>query len=97
MIGGCDAPFCVNAVMDWLSGVSFVADLSSSVFALSGCWGWQVLLKHYVGMLMGPRSDTSWMYICNVHGLFSSWYTVFGGCPHTWTGFSMDAFSGAVA
>lgn len=34
--------------------------------------------------------DLSWWVI--VFGLL--WYTVWGGCPQTWTGFSMQAFSG---
>ncbi|MCL7033306.1 hypothetical protein MKW94_018375 [Papaver nudicaule] len=52
---------------------------------------WLVVYKLGFGVIgAAATSNVSWWII--VLGLFS--YIVCGGCPDTWTGFSIDAFSG---
>ncbi|CAK9159123.1 unnamed protein product [Ilex paraguariensis] len=52
---------------------------------------WLVVYGFKFG-LVGTAMTLNFSWWVIVFGLFG--YTVFGGCPHTWTGYSIEAFSG---
>ena len=71
-----------NGVIAWVSFVGLIVNvLTSWVFVY-------VLDFGVVGAAIAL--DISWWFL--VLALFG--YTVLGGCPHTWNGFSLQAFSG---
>ncbi|PSS30126.1 Protein DETOXIFICATION like [Actinidia chinensis var. chinensis] len=52
-------------------------------------WGFVYRLQLGVVAICVTLSVSWWILVLGLFG-----YTVFGGCPDTWTGFSMEAFSG---
>ncbi|KAL3527503.1 hypothetical protein ACH5RR_012159 [Cinchona calisaya] len=71
-----------NNVIAWVNLCALVIHLTLS---------WLFVFKLQFGLLgTSLILNISWWLI--VIGLFG--YTVFGGCPETWTGFSFEAFSG---
>lgn len=71
-----------NSVIAWVSLVAFIVHLSISWLFVYG------LKLGVVGTAV--TLNISWWVL--VLGLFG--YTVCGGCPVTWSGFSIEAFSG---
>ncbi|XP_027091167.1 protein DETOXIFICATION 27 [Coffea arabica] len=71
-----------TAVLAWVSLVALVVHVLM-------CW---LLVYHFELGIVGTAItlDVSWWIL--VLGLFG--YVVLGGCPETWNGFSMQAFSG---
>lgn len=68
-----------------IAWVSFGALVAHSIMS------WLVVSKFQLGLVGTVVTlNISWWLI--VIGLFV--YTIFGGCPETWSGFSMEAFSG---
>ncbi|XP_038718729.1 protein DETOXIFICATION 27-like [Tripterygium wilfordii] len=71
-----------NMVIAWVS----VAALLMHVFV-----SWLFVYKLQLG-LVGTAVTLNFSWWVLVFGLLG--YTIFGGCPHTWAGFSIEAFSG---
>lgn len=71
-----------TAVIAWVSLAALVVHLLVS---------WLFVYRLQFGVV-GTAVTLNFSWWVLVFGLLG--YTVFGGCPLTWTGFSMDAFSG---
>ncbi|WCJ31951.1 MATE efflux family protein [Euphorbia peplus] len=71
-----------NSVIAWVSGVALVVHVMVS---------WLFVYRLQLGVVgIAMTLNFSWWVLAFGH--FG--YTVFGGCPLTWTGFSIEAFSG---
>ncbi|XP_022773881.1 protein DETOXIFICATION 27-like [Durio zibethinus] len=71
-----------NMVIAWVSLVALLVHVLVS---------WLFVYRLQLG-LVGTAITLNFSWWILVFGLFA--YTVCGGCPFTWTGFSMEAFSG---
>ncbi|XP_009599386.1 protein DETOXIFICATION 27-like [Nicotiana tomentosiformis] len=71
-----------NNVIAWANFVAFIFHVLIS---------WLIVYKFHLGIIGTTLTlNISWWLVMLM--LFG--YTVFGGCPLSWTGFSMEAFSG---
>ena len=71
-----------NAVIAWMALVALLVHVFLS---------WLFVYKLQFGVIgVAATINFSWW----VYALGLMAYTVFGGCPQTWTGFSVEAFSG---
>ena len=68
-----------------------VAWVCGTVLAIHGVLSWVFVCKLRVG-IVGAALTIDFAWWLSVLGLFG--YTVCGGCPETWTGFSSQAFVG---
>lgn len=68
--------------MAWVSVVALVVHLFVS-------WLFVSVLKCGIIGVAVTQNFGWWVVVFGLYG-----YTAFGGCPLTWTGFSMEAFSG---
>ncbi|XP_027074364.1 protein DETOXIFICATION 27 isoform X1 [Coffea arabica] len=71
-----------NSVIAWVSLVALLVHL---------CTSWLFVYGFQLGVV-GTVVTLNFAWWVLVFGLFI--YTACGGCPHTWPGFSMEAFSG---
>ncbi|XP_061351275.1 protein DETOXIFICATION 27-like [Gastrolobium bilobum] len=71
-----------TAAIAWVSLLALLAHVFVS---------WLFVFKLQFGVI-GAAATINFSWWVLTLGLFG--YTVWGGCPHTWTGFSMEAFSG---
>ncbi|KAL3524869.1 hypothetical protein ACH5RR_013241 [Cinchona calisaya] len=71
-----------NSVIAWVNFVALIVHLALS---------WLLVFKQRLGLVaISLILGFSWWVV--VFGLFG--YTICGACPHSWTGFSFEAFSG---
>lgn len=68
-----------------------IAWVSGGVLALHVFVSWLFVLKLEIG-IVGTTLTIGFAWWVSVVALFA--YTVCGGCPETWTGFSVQAFLG---
>ncbi|KAK7252416.1 hypothetical protein RIF29_36340 [Crotalaria pallida] len=68
-----------------------IAWLSLAALVLHGFFGWLAVYKFQLGIMsVAAASNFSWWFL--IFGYFG--YIVWGNCPSTWSGFSLQAFSG---